>query len=167
MSSFYGNPGGNSGGEGKGGKVSIQSSTSEEYEKIYIIYQDDDPVGSIEIPKDVYVESGTVEVNPDGQENGTYIKLTFKNNDQKDVFINVDKLIDKYSVSEEETVIKLSIDDNKVIKAEINSNSIELNMLKSEAIESIKSDAVKQAKEYTDKIKFDVEDNVLTIELPE
>lgn len=81
------------------------------YSATYILQQGDEQKGvTINIPKDMVVQSGVIEVNPSGQSEGTYIVLTLANATNDKLYINVTDLIDTYTGS---TYISIS-DDGKV-----------------------------------------------------
>lgn len=104
--------------------------------KTYEIKQGGTSVGKIDIPKDMVVSSGEVVVNPEDQPQGTYIKLVLSNATKDTLFINVGKLVDIYSASEEDTAIELTIADNK-IKAEIKTGRVTKEMLAADALEGL------------------------------
>ena len=165
MSSFYGSAG--------DGEVSITSKSSEDYAQVYTVKQGKKTIGTINIPKDMVIQDGEVIKDPEGRDPGTYIKLTLANSADKVLYINVGSLIDIYTASTEESAINLTIDEH-VIKAGIKNQSITIEMLKEETIENIKTQAVTEAKEYTNevksKFKFYVDENdesTLIIEYPE
>ena len=74
--------------------VTISESTPEGYAKAYTLTQNGTSIGTINIPKDLVVESGTVETNPTGQPEGTYLVLTLANTTSDKIYINVGSLIE-------------------------------------------------------------------------
>ena len=74
--------------------VTISESTPEGYAKAYTLTQNGTSIGTINIPKDLVVESGTVETNPSGQPAGTYLVLTLANTTSDKIYINVGSLIE-------------------------------------------------------------------------
>ena len=84
--------------------------------KSYTVKQGNTTVGVIDIPKDMVVESGEVVTNPEGQAEGTYIKLVLANV-AKPLYINVGRLVDIYTVEAQATQVQLSIVDNKISAA--------------------------------------------------
>lgn len=70
-------------------------SATEGYSASYQLHRDGVGVGAvINIPKDMVVESGRVETNPEGQAPGTYIVLTLANATNDTLYINVGDLIE-------------------------------------------------------------------------
>lgn len=53
-----------------------------------------------ELPADLVVKSGSVVVDPEGQEAGTYLKLIIANDEENPVFIPANKLVDTYQGSD-------------------------------------------------------------------
>ena len=84
--------------------------------KSYTIKQGDQKIGVIDIPKDMVVKSGSVVTNPEGQAEGTYIKLVLANVAEP-LYINVGRLVDIYTVEAQATQVQLSIVDNKISAA--------------------------------------------------
>lgn len=98
--------------------------TTEGALKSYTVKQGTNTVGVIDIPKDMVVESGTVVTNPEGQAEGTYIKLVLANVTEP-LYINVGHLVDIYSVQAGATQIQLAIDSsNREISATVVAGSI-------------------------------------------
>ena len=92
----------------------------------------------IDIPKDMVVESGTVETNPEGQTAGTYLVLTLANKTSDKVYINVGNLIEYVTAGDSpDGMVVVSISDNHKVTATLGNASI------TEA---------KLAKEVTDKL---------------
>ena len=74
--------------------VTVTESTPSGYAKVYTLTQNGATIGTINIPKDLVVESGTVETNPSGQPAGTYLVLTIANKTSDKIYINVGSLIE-------------------------------------------------------------------------
>ena len=74
--------------------VTVTESTPAGYAKAYTLTQNGTSIGTINIPKDLVVESGTVETNPTGQPEGTYLVLTLANTTSDKIYINVGSLIE-------------------------------------------------------------------------
>lgn len=105
----------------------VKAESSGDYAAVYNLTKDGTIVGaSINIPKDMVVESGSVVENPDGQAEGTYIELKLQNVADP-LYINVGSLIEYVtsgSVAGDMVVIAVS-DDHKVT-ATITDGSITL-----------------------------------------
>ena len=114
---------------GTGGTEAVvtitEDTTSSEYAKVYTFSQGGTSIGTINIPKDLVVESGTVETNPEGQEEGTYIVLTLANSDDTQIYINVGDLVDIYTAASDATQIQVTVDnDTREISAAIVAGSV-------------------------------------------
>ena len=71
------------------------------------------------------VQSGTVEVNPEGQPEGTYMVLTLANATNDKLYINVGSLVDIYTVEAKAAQVQLAIDPaTRAISATIVAGSI-------------------------------------------
>ena len=105
----------------------------------YQLTKDGTGVGAvIDIPKDMVVESGTVETNPAGQTAGTYLVLTLANKNNDKVYINVGNLIEYVTAGDSpDGMVVVSISDDHKVTATLGNASI------TEA---------KLAKEVTDKL---------------
>jgi len=105
----------------------------------YQLTKDGTGVGAvIDIPKDMVVESGTVETNPTGQPAGTYLVLTLANKTSDKVYINVGNLIEYVTAGDSpDGMVVVSISDDHKVTATLGNASI------TEA---------KLAKEVTDKL---------------
>lgn len=103
-----------------------ESEGQSEYAKVYKLYQGADAsdmtkntaVGTINIPKDMVVQSGSVVKNPEGQEPGTYIRLVIQNQTDP-LFINVADLVDAYTAAEDAAEVQIAISDANVVSATI------------------------------------------------
>lgn len=74
--------------------VTVAESSPEGYAKAYTLKQCGADVVTINIPKDMVVESGSVVTDPAGQPAGTYLKLVLANAAEDEIFINVGDLIE-------------------------------------------------------------------------
>lgn len=74
-----------------------KDATSTDYAAVYHLTKDGANVGeAINIPKDLFVESGEIVENPTGQPEGKYLKLVLQNQTAP-VYINVADLVDAYT----------------------------------------------------------------------
>lgn len=74
-----------------------KDATSADYAAVYHLTKDGVNVGeAINIPKDLFVESGEIVENPTGQPAGKYLKLVLQNQTYP-VYINVADLVDAYT----------------------------------------------------------------------
>ena len=105
----------------------------------YQLTKDGTGVGAvIDIPKDMVVKSGTVEVNPTGQTAGTYLVLTLANATEDKIYINVGNLIEYVTAGDSpDGMVVVSVSDDHKVTATLGNASI------TEA---------KLAKEVTDKL---------------
>ena len=114
------------------------TTTTEGYLKSYTIKQGSNVIGTIDIPKDMVVESGEVVVDPEGQEAGTYIKLKLANVTEP-LFINVGTLVDIYKAKAEATQVQVAIDSaTREISASIVAGSVGTTELADNAITTVK-----------------------------
>lgn len=114
------------------------SSTTEGALKSYTIKQGDTTVGTIDIPKDMVVESGEVVTDPEGQAAGTYIKLVLANVADP-LYINVGHLVDIYKAKANATQIQLAIDSaTREISASIVAGSVTATELAADAVTTVK-----------------------------
>lgn len=91
---------------------------------IYTITQGGTTVGTINIPKDMVVESGSVVTNPEGKDEGTYIKLVLKNVDEP-LYINVSDLIEYVtSGSDAGDMVVINVSDEHKVTATITDGTI-------------------------------------------
>lgn len=105
--------------------------------KSYTIKQGDATVGVIDIPKDMVVQSGTVEVNPEGQPAGTYLVLTLANATSDKIYINATTLVDIYTAEKNATQIQLKVTGNE-ISASVVAGSIDTTELADDAVVTAK-----------------------------
>lgn len=128
---------------GTGGTSSVVSVEKDESGLIYTIKQGGSPVGTIDIPKDMVVSSGTVEVLEDedtsGNPPGTYLVLTLANATKDKIYINVGKLVDIYKAKSSATQIQIVIDsETREISATLVANSVTTTELADNAITTSK-----------------------------
>ena len=84
------------------------------------------------------VSEGSVVVDPEGQESGTYIKLVIANQENP-LLINVGKLVDLYKAQENATQIQLSINSStREISATIVAGSVGTTELADNAVVTAK-----------------------------
>lgn len=124
---------------GTAAAITIDTSTTTEGAlKSYTIKQGDTTVGTIDIPKDMVVESGEVVTDPEGQEAGTYIKLVLANVADP-LYINVGHLVDIYKAKANATQIQLAIDSaTREISASIVAGSVTATELAADAVTTVK-----------------------------
>lgn len=125
---------------GEGSVVTVDTTTTTEgYAKSYTIKQGGKTVSTIDIPKDMVVSAGTVEVNPEGQEKGTYLVLTLANATQDKVYINVGKLVDIYVAKADATQVQVAIDPStREISATLVAGSVTATELAADAVVTAK-----------------------------
>ena len=112
----------------------VKSADSGDYAAVYNLTKDGVAVGaSINIPKDMVVESGSVVVNPEGQAEGTYIKLVLANATNDTLYIPVDSLIE-YVTSGSATgdMVVVNVSDDHKVTATITDGTITLAKLSTE-----------------------------------
>lgn len=106
--------------------ISVESNEDTEniYSKIYTIKQNGIAVGdSINIPKDLVVQSGNVVTDPEDQKKGTYIELILANTNSDKIYIPVDSLIE-YVTGGNTAEINVIVDSSHNVTASINNKSI-------------------------------------------
>lgn len=110
-----------------------KAAESGEYAAVYALKKDGVQVGaSINIPKDMVVESGSVVENPEGQAEGTYIKLVLQNVEEP-LYINVGSLIEYVtSGSAAGDMVVIAVSDDHKVTATITDGSITLAKLATE-----------------------------------
>lgn len=107
--------------------------------KAYTLKQGDNTVGTINIPKDMVVQSGEVVVNPDGQTDGTYIKLTLANATNDVIYVNVGTLVDIYKAKASAAQVQLVVDSaTREISASIVAGSVTATELAADAVVTAK-----------------------------
>lgn len=123
---------------GTASKVTVtEKGASGDYAQVYEIKQGTQTIGTINIPKELVVESGEVVTNPEGQPEGTYIKLTLQNVTEP-LYIDVAKLVDVYKPASGATQIQLDIDSSNTISASIVAGSITATELAAGAVTTAK-----------------------------
>lgn len=122
---------------GTGGTAAVVAVTAKgataDYAQVYEITQGGTSVGTINIPKELVVESGEVVVNPAGQAAGTYIKLVLQNVSEP-LYIDVAKLVDVYTAQANAAQVQLSINGSNEISASIVAGSISSTELGANAV---------------------------------
>lgn len=112
--------------------------TTEGALKSYTIKQGDNVIGTIDIPKDMVVESGEVVTNPEGQDEGTYIKLVLANVAEP-LYVNVGNLVDIYKAAAGAAQVQVAIDSvTREISASIVAGSINTTELADNAVVTAK-----------------------------
>lgn len=107
--------------------------------KAYVLKQGDNTVGTINIPKDMVVQSGEVVVDPAGQAAGTYIKLTLANATNDVIYVNVGSLVDIYKAKASAAQVQLAIDSaTREISATIVAGSVTATELAADAVVTAK-----------------------------
>lgn len=107
--------------------------------KAYVLKQGENTVGTINIPKDMVVQSGEVVVDPAGQAAGTYIKLTLANAANDVIYVNVGTLVDIYKAKASAAQVQLAIDSaTREISATIVAGSITATELAANAVVTAK-----------------------------
>lgn len=118
--------------------LTINNPASPDYAQVYEFKQLGHTIGTINIPKDMVVQSGTVETKEAGAwgEAGTYLHLVLANADNSDIYINVGDLIEYVSAgSGENDAIQISISADHKVSASVKNGSITLAML-AEAVQT-------------------------------
>lgn len=114
------------------------STTTTGYLKSYTIKQGENVISTIDIPKDLVVQSGSVVTNPEGLDEGTYIKLIIANSDEP-LYINVGKLVDIYVAKSNATQVQVVVDNStREISAVIVAESIGTTELSNDAVTTAK-----------------------------
>ena len=91
-----------------------KDATSTDYAAVYHLTKDGTNVGeAINIPKDLFVESGEIVENPTGQPEGKYLKLVLQNQTAP-VYINVADLVDAYTPGN-----GIDISEDNVVSAKV------------------------------------------------
>ena len=105
--------------------VTCDTSTPAGVAKRYILSQKGNEIVTIDIPKDMVVESGAVVENPAGQTAGTYLVLTLANATSDKVYINVGDLIEYVTgAAAADGIITTAVDSNHVLTATIGDGKI-------------------------------------------
>lgn len=152
------------------GVVTITSDTTTEgAAKTYIIKQGSTTIGTIDIPKDMVVESGKVVKLTDGQVEGkpagTYIELTLANATSDKLYINVGTLIDIYTAEADAQKVQIAIDPTtRKISASIVAKSIATGDIADNAITTDKiADGNITADKLSTALKTSIESAVQTV----
>ena len=115
--------------------LTINNPASSDYAQIYEFKQLGKTIGTINIPKDMVVQSGTVETKAQAGawgEAGTYLHLVLANAENSSIYINVGDLIEYVSAgSGENDAIQISISADHKVSASVKNGSITLAMLAS------------------------------------
>ena len=114
--------------------LTINNPASSTYAQVYEFKQLGKTIGTINIPKDMVVQSGTVETKEAGAwgEAGTYLHLVLANAGNSDIYINVGDLIEYVTAgSGENDAIQISISADHKVSASVKDGSITLAMLAS------------------------------------
>lgn len=107
-------------------KVTITSSTEySDYAKVYTVSQNGTTIGTINVPKDMFVSSGEVVTNPVGKTEGTYIELTLANATNDKIYINVNDLMDVKSITTGDTDGTIKVDNVEVAVAGLDTMAYE------------------------------------------
>lgn len=113
--------------------VSVSNPTSTTYAQVYEFKQLGKTIGTINIPKDMVVQSGSVETKAEEGawgEAGTYLHLVLANADNSSIYINVGDLIEYVSAgSGENDAIQIDISADHKVSASVKNGSITLAML--------------------------------------
>ena len=137
----------------------IDSATTGGYLKSYTFMQGGNPIGVIDIPKDLVVTSGEIVENPEGQPEGKYLKLTIANQAEP-VYINVADLADVYTAGNGITISNTNEVAAKVVEA--NGLSVDGDGIKMAVASSAQTGAMSAAdKAKLDGIEADADVNVL------
>lgn len=134
--------------------LTITNPTSTTYAQVYEFKQLNKTIGTINIPKDMVVQSGTVETHAEagawGQA-GTYLHLVLANAENSSIYINVGDLIEYVSAgSGENDAIQISISADHKVSASVKNGSITLAML-AEAVQT----EINKAHTHTNKAELD------------
>ena len=103
----------------------------------YVIMQGGKEIQTINIPKDMVVESGSVVVDPAGQAKGTYVELVLANSEEK-IYINVKDLVDVYTAQKDAAQIQVAISATNEVSATIVEKSIGATELADDAVTAAK-----------------------------
>ena len=115
--------------------LTVTNPASSTYAQVYEFKQLGKTIGTINIPKDMVVSSGTVETHAeagDWGKAGTYLHLVLANAENSSIYINVGDLIEYVSAgSGENDAIQISISADHKVSASVKNGSITLAMLAS------------------------------------
>lgn len=145
----------------------VEDKTSADYSAVYHLTKDGVNVGAaINIPKDMVVKSGTVEINPVGKPAGTYLVLTLANATEDKIYINVGDLIEYVTAgdSPDGMVIVSVSDDHKVTATLGNASITEAKLAKAVTDKLAKAvSAVQSVTESTENGKILVDDTAVAV----
>lgn len=134
----------------------VKAENSGDYAAVYNLTKGGEIVGaSINIPKDMVVESGSVVENPEGQAEGTYIELKLQNVTNP-LYINVGNLIE-YVTSGSATgdMVVIDVSDDHKVTATITDGTITLAKLTTEIQTAIGKAHSHENKDVIDGINAD------------
>lgn len=136
--------------------LTINNPASSTYAQVYEFKQLGKTIGTINIPKDMVVQSGTVETKTEAGawgEAGTYLHLVLANAENSSIYINVGDLIEYVSAgSGENDAIQISISADHKVSASVKNGSITLAMLASGVQAEINKAHIHANKAELDKI---------------
>lgn len=120
--------------------VSIEEdTTNSDYAKVYTVKQGTTTIGTINIPKDMVVQSGKVVTNPDDEHIGTFIELTLANATADKIYVEVGTLVDIYTAEQNATQVQLAINSaTREVSATIVAGSITAAELAANAVTTVK-----------------------------
>lgn len=134
--------------------LTITNPASDTYAQVYEFKQLNKTIGTINIPKDMVVQSGTVETKTTSGawgEAGTYLHLVLANAENSSIYINVGDLIEYVSAgSGENDAIQISISADHKVSASVKNGSITLAMLASGV-----QDEINKAHTHANKAELD------------
>lgn len=133
--------------------VTVAESSPEGYAKAYTFSQKGSEIATINIPKDMVVESGSVVTDPAGQPEGTYLKLVLANAEESEIFINVGDLIEYVtsgSAAGDQIVVAVSSDHK--VTATLSAGSVTLAQLHADVQAEINKAHEHANKDELDKI---------------
>lgn len=120
-----------------------KDATSTDYAAVYHLTKDGVEVGeAINIPKDLFVESGEIVENPAGQTPGKYLKLVLQNQTDP-VYINVADLVDAYTAGNGITISGTNEVAAKVVAG--NGLSVDANGIKMSLVSGTAAGAMSSA----------------------
>ena len=138
---------------GEGSAVTCEKSTPEGVAARYTFKQGGVAIANatIDIPKDMVVKEGSVVTNPEGQSEGTYLKLILANATEDTIYINVNGLIEYVtSGSAENDSVQVAVSDDHKVTASIKDGSIALGKLAT-AVQA----QINKAHEHANKTELD------------
>lgn len=133
--------------------LTVTNPESSTYAQVYEFKQLNKTIATINIPKDMVVQSGTVETKEAGAwgKAGTYLHLVLANAENSDIYINVGDLIEYVTAgSGENDAIQISISADHKVSASVKNGSITLAMLASDV-----QTAINKAHTHANKAELD------------